>query len=52
MPKKIKFLVVLSEDKDYLHGAFPDTEEGNEAAKKYMKKMEKKKKIKLYLKLK
>jgi len=52
MSKRIKFYVVLSEEKGYLHGAFPDTEEGREAAKKYMKKMEKKKKIKLYMKLK
>ena len=52
MSKKSKFLLVLSEDKNYLHGAFDATEEGEKMAKKYIKEMEKKKKIKIYLKIK
>jgi hypothetical protein len=52
MSKRQKFYLVLSKDKNYLHGAFDATEEGEKEAKKYMKEMEKKKKIKLYLKIK
>ena len=52
MAKRPKFYLVISKDKGYLHGAFEATEEGEKKAKKYMKEMEKKKKVKLYLKIK
>lgn len=52
MPKREKFILVLSVGKDYLHGAFPNTECGQEDAQKYIKKIKKEKKIKLYLKIK
>ena len=52
MPKKEKFILVLSEEKDYLHGAFPNTELGKKNAEKYVKKIKKEKKLKLYLKIK
>tara|TARA_Y100000310_G_scaffold115162_1_gene113683 strand:+ start:978 stop:1136 length:159 start_codon:yes stop_codon:yes gene_type:complete len=52
MPKKEKIILVLSEAKNYLFGAFDNTEEGKEAAEKYAKKVGKKQKIKLYLKIK
>ena len=52
MPKKNKFILVLSVEKEYLHGAFPNTESGKKNAEKYVKKIKKEKKIKLYLKLK
>jgi len=51
MAKKLRFYLVLSEGKNYLHGAFDATEEGEKQAKAYIKEMEKKKKIKLYLKI-
>ena len=50
MPKKEKIILVLSEAKDYLFGAFDNTEEGKKKAEKYAKKMQRKQKIKLYLK--
>ena len=52
MPKKQKVILVLSEIKNYLYGAFDNTEEGQAAAEKYAKKVSRKEKIKLYLKIK
>tara|TARA_Y100000310_G_scaffold292765_1_gene321820 strand:- start:15 stop:173 length:159 start_codon:yes stop_codon:yes gene_type:complete len=52
MPKKRKIILVLSEPRDYLYGAFDNTEEGKVEAEKYMKKMRRKDKVKLYLKIK
>ena len=44
MPKKQKIYLVLSQEKDYLHGAFPYSEEGKENAEKYIRKMKRQKK--------
>jgi|TARA_Y100000310_G_C20352338_1_gene654970 hypothetical protein len=52
MAKKQKFILVLSEAKDYLYGAFDNDEEGMKAAEKYKRKIQKKDKVKLYLRIK
>ena len=51
MSKKGKIILVLSEVKNYLYGAFDNTEEGKDKAEKYMRKVKRKEKIKLYLKI-
>ncbi len=41
--------VILSENKDYLHGCFPFSEQGKIDALKYQKKIKKNKKIDTYI---
>tara|TARA_R110002020_G_scaffold423704_2_gene632783 strand:- start:830 stop:979 length:150 start_codon:yes stop_codon:yes gene_type:complete len=46
MRKKEKYYVILDE-KNLLYGAFPHTEEGEKNAKKYLKKINKDKNLKI-----
>ena len=52
MGKRDKYILVLSIEKDYLYGAFENTDLGEKQAKKYVKEVKKSKGIRLYLKIK
>tara|TARA_Y100001963_G_C6769301_1_gene443983 strand:- start:1933 stop:2091 length:159 start_codon:yes stop_codon:yes gene_type:complete len=49
MAKNKKMYIVLSVDKDYLHGVFPYSDEGKKEAMKYQRKIKKTKKINTYI---
>ena len=49
MAKRKKMYMILSSDKDYLHGCFPFSEEGKKEALRYQKKIEKIKNIDTYI---